>query len=222
MCIHIHEKTHTQVRFVIGVQGGEDSQDALSCLRFFAKEPLIIGLFCGKWPMKIRHPMNLRHPVLWLTGCLIFIGHFPPKSPIISGSVAIKMTCNLRQPMHLRHPALWLIHLFVPQLLLHSYPVCCNLMKCVAVRALRCIGACCSVLQRAVVCCSVFSTLQHPFAQSCHRRYAITVQSVIVCWDAPQCVEVCCSVLPCVAVYPQVLRNNPPPTTTTPNPICLF
>jgi len=30
---------------------------------FFAKEPLIIGLFCGKWPIKIRHPMTLRHPV---------------------------------------------------------------------------------------------------------------------------------------------------------------
>ena len=24
---------------------------------FFAKEPLIIGLFCGKWPIKIRHPV---------------------------------------------------------------------------------------------------------------------------------------------------------------------
>jgi len=25
--------------------------------------PLILGLFCGKWPMKIRQPMTLRHPV---------------------------------------------------------------------------------------------------------------------------------------------------------------
>ena len=31
------------------------------CL-YFAKQPLIIGLFCGKWPVKIRHPMGLRHP----------------------------------------------------------------------------------------------------------------------------------------------------------------
>jgi len=206
MCIHIHEKTHTQVRFVIGVQGGEDSQDALSCLRFFAKEPLIIGLFCGKWPMKIRHPMNLRHPVLWLTGCLIFIGHFPPKSPIISGSVAIKMTCNLRQPMHLRHPALWLIHLFVPQLLLHSYPVCCNLLKCVAVRALRCIGACCSVLQRAVVCCSVLQCVEHTATPirsvmpQTLRNHCTVCHSVLrcaaVCWGVLQCVTVCCSVSP--------------------------
>ena len=30
---------------------------------FFAKGPLIIGLFCGKSPIKIRHPMGLRHPV---------------------------------------------------------------------------------------------------------------------------------------------------------------
>jgi len=30
----------------------------------FAKEPLTIGLFCGKWPMKIRQPMTPRHPVI--------------------------------------------------------------------------------------------------------------------------------------------------------------
>jgi len=35
----------------------------ISCRLFFAKEPLIIGLFCGRWPIKIRHPMGLRHPV---------------------------------------------------------------------------------------------------------------------------------------------------------------
>jgi len=46
------------------IQGGEDAQDALSCRSFFAREPLIIGLFCVNWPMKIRHPMTLRHPVL--------------------------------------------------------------------------------------------------------------------------------------------------------------
>jgi len=45
------------------IQGGEDPQDALSCRSFSAKEPLIIGLFCGKWPIKIRHPMDLGHPV---------------------------------------------------------------------------------------------------------------------------------------------------------------
>jgi len=30
------------------LQGGEDPQDALSRGSFSAKEPLIIGLFCGK------------------------------------------------------------------------------------------------------------------------------------------------------------------------------
>jgi len=33
--------------------------DALRCRSLFAKEPLIIGPFCGKWPPKIRHPMGL-------------------------------------------------------------------------------------------------------------------------------------------------------------------
>jgi len=38
--------------------------DALRCnLRSFsAQEPLSIGLFCGIWRIKIRHPMSLRHP----------------------------------------------------------------------------------------------------------------------------------------------------------------
>jgi len=31
---------------------------------FFAKEPLIIGLFCGKWTITTRPPMCLRHPVV--------------------------------------------------------------------------------------------------------------------------------------------------------------
>ena len=34
--------------YVRRIQGGEDPQDALSCRSFLAKEPLIIGLFCGK------------------------------------------------------------------------------------------------------------------------------------------------------------------------------
>ena len=46
-----------------GPQGGEDLQDALSCRSFFAEEPLMIGLLCGKWHLKMKHPITLRHPV---------------------------------------------------------------------------------------------------------------------------------------------------------------
>ena len=42
---------------------GEDSYDPLSCTSFSTKEPLNIGHFCGEWPIKIRDPMSLRHPV---------------------------------------------------------------------------------------------------------------------------------------------------------------
>ena len=44
--------------------GWRRCMNALNCRSLFAKEPLIIGLFCGKWPMKMRHPMTLRHSVL--------------------------------------------------------------------------------------------------------------------------------------------------------------
>jgi len=45
------------------VQGGQDTEDAWSWRSIFAKEPLIIGLFCGKWLVKIRRLMIFRHPV---------------------------------------------------------------------------------------------------------------------------------------------------------------
>jgi len=58
-CIHAH--TNTEDAYLI--QGGEDPSDALSCRSFPAKEPLIVGLSCWKWPVKIRHSMPLCHPV---------------------------------------------------------------------------------------------------------------------------------------------------------------
>ena len=45
------------------VQGGEDSWDPLSCRSFCTTEPLNIGHFCGKWPIKIRDPIGLGHTV---------------------------------------------------------------------------------------------------------------------------------------------------------------
>ena len=37
----------------------------VSCRSFSTKEPLNIGHFCGKWPIKISDPMGLRRPVSW-------------------------------------------------------------------------------------------------------------------------------------------------------------
>jgi len=60
------------VSYMRFIQGSQDPQDALNCRSFFAKEPLIIGLFCGKWAMKIRHLMTLRHPLYEnISWCLI-------------------------------------------------------------------------------------------------------------------------------------------------------
>jgi len=38
---------------------------------FCKRAPLIEGLFCGKFPINIWHPMGLRHPVAVLDGCPI-------------------------------------------------------------------------------------------------------------------------------------------------------
>jgi len=48
----------------VTLQGSIDPQDALRCRWFSAKVPLIIELFCGKWPIKIRDPMGLRPSIL--------------------------------------------------------------------------------------------------------------------------------------------------------------
>ena len=57
------------------LQGGEDLWDALCCRSFFAKEPLILGLFCGKWPVQIRHPMGLCHPVHDVCVCVMWVSY---------------------------------------------------------------------------------------------------------------------------------------------------
>jgi len=47
-------------------------EDALSSRLFFAKEPLTLGLFCGKWPFKIRHSTircHLEHATARHTCC---------------------------------------------------------------------------------------------------------------------------------------------------------
>jgi len=62
--ICVRDICHTHMsKLMMSLQGVEDPYDALSHGSLSAKEPLIIGLFCGKWPVKIRHTMTLRHSV---------------------------------------------------------------------------------------------------------------------------------------------------------------
>jgi len=48
--IHTHNARHRLrlIEYVKLIQGGEDPWDALDCGSLSAKEPLIIGLFCGE------------------------------------------------------------------------------------------------------------------------------------------------------------------------------
>jgi len=64
MCLHTYMYVYKHVLCSTGWRR------PIGCLKLqvvFAKEPLIIGLFCGKWPIKIRHPMTLRHFVQCVT-----------------------------------------------------------------------------------------------------------------------------------------------------------
>ena len=80
----------------------------------YTKEPLDTGHFCGKWPIKIRIPMSLRHPV-WHerrsklhVECRLFYRSLFQKRPING-------VCSLRHPVwHERlRVHVWLMsHLF--------------------------------------------------------------------------------------------------------------
>jgi len=48
-------------------------KNALNYISFSAKDPLIVGLFCGKWPVKTRHPKHLHHPLNESTNVNSFI-----------------------------------------------------------------------------------------------------------------------------------------------------
>ena len=99
--------TNLKALFLLCVQGGENSYDALICRSFFAKEPLITGLFCGKWPVQIWHLMGLRHPVgegrrSWYDAfsCRSFVA----KEPLITGLFCGKRPVKIRHPRSPRHP----------------------------------------------------------------------------------------------------------------------
>jgi len=63
-------------------------------MSFSAKEPLIIGLFCGKRPTKIRQPMGLCHSVArWLLSMSTRSSSVMPKSP--ARRTMPRMYCDL-------------------------------------------------------------------------------------------------------------------------------
>jgi len=92
------------------LQGGEDPWDAWSCRLFFAKEPLIMRLFCGEILKMIQSCMQLQggkdpHDASICTS-------FFAKEPLIIGLFGGKWPITIRQPMGLRHPMLSALYLF--------------------------------------------------------------------------------------------------------------
>jgi len=70
--VHKHKSVYTKKQhvYIYSVTHGIpsvahhwNSWDPLTCTLFSTKEPLNVGHFCGKWPIKMRDPMSLGHPV---------------------------------------------------------------------------------------------------------------------------------------------------------------
>jgi len=81
-------------------------QRPIRCRLFFAKEPPIIRLFCGKWSINIRHPVGLRHAV-------VAAYHNELHTPN-SHALHTYTSHGLIQTMHLTHCILiWVTHIRV-------------------------------------------------------------------------------------------------------------
>ena len=101
ICRVILLESHIIWLLIMLLQGGEDAEDALSCRSLSAKERLIIGFFCGNWPVKIRHPMSLGHPVATHTHHTRILR---ANEPLITGLFCGKRPVKIRHPMCLGHP----------------------------------------------------------------------------------------------------------------------
>ena len=160
----------------------------------FRRRPLIIGLFCGNWPMKIRHPMTLRHPVSLSTtqdkgmlqrvaACCSVLQRVAACCSMLRRIACIAVCCNVALTCGLSY-------LWAPL----KIKACCSVVQRVAV--------CCSVLHRAAVRCSVFWYGSVCVAACCSvRQYLALLFDWFVPWVFHEhhpkcsCVAVCCSVL---------------------------
>jgi len=68
------------------VESGQDAYDAFNCRSLSAKGPLVIGLFCGNRPTKIRHPM--------VEGCQDAQDTFNCRSLFAKGPLVIGLFCG--------------------------------------------------------------------------------------------------------------------------------
>ena len=147
----------------------------------FCEKPLIIGLFCGKWPTKIRYLLSLRYPILlhavWSEQCcrsFLFVGLHCLEGllyPILLCTLqGVAVCCSVLQHV--------LQRVFQCVILPWRFTVC-DIAVCVAGRCsvLPCIAVCCSVLQRVLqcvilpwrctvceICCTCYYTLYYGVA----------------------------------------------------------
>jgi len=173
----------------------------------FRKRATNSRLFCGKCPMKIRHPMYLCHPVIAFAmqgiasramqgmsckdhhkrqhsrckDCTRILAETNDMPPL---SASLQDLC--KNPLMIRptHTHKYKHKHERTNVYMYRNPRPCHcVLQCVAVccSVWQCVAMCCSVLQCVAVCCNV-------------------LQCVAVCCRVLQCVAVCCSVFQCVAV----------------------
>ena len=141
----------------------------------FRKESLIIGVFGGKWPIKMRYPVGLRHPVhrrrqlLYRKSIIVFLGKYMDwphrrwdrilKHPSIYKELSFSSFLFLWIPGNWTDPTvvgsnyktptspIWVLHGG------NHYTVLIARSKGL-LKLVQCVAVCCSVLQCVAVCCT--------------------------------------------------------------------
>jgi len=158
------------VRAHILIQGNKNAHDALDCRSLSGKEPLIIGLFCAKQPMKIRHPMRLHHPVGRVATAKTHRSALQCTDPHCKTLQHTAVQCNTlqRTATHcntLQHTATHCNTLLLLYRAIHGNICCCNVQPQTLTtqsetyrNILQHTATSCYVVQHATTCCC---TVQH-------------------------------------------------------------
>ena len=132
------------IHHILHIQEGRDTKDVCCCGSLSAKEPLIIGLFCGKWPalgwerlLRVSFCKRATQYRAVMVEHIAFSRMLYIESKNICKRAQLfaallqKETRILRHPMHLRHLYIHSIVSYTYHDAASHFDVMCRIQKCI-------------------------------------------------------------------------------------------